>query len=254
MTRADDDTTPTILKAALRYAELGVPVCPTIPDASKKPRPGLGSLHASTDPAVITEWWRRWPTSNVALRTGVVYDVLDIDIKHGQPGWASLTKVRAARLLAGSGRIVRTPSGGAHVYFQPSGRGSSALTGTGLEYKGKNVLCTAPPSVIDGVAYRVEREQEPTRVLDWDAVRQLLQPRAVRIERTWDGVDVEHLVRWVEQLLPGERNRGTFWACCRAVEAGADLGPLIDAAVRTGLPVREAQAVGHSARRTAVAA
>ncbi len=241
-----------ILAAAFDYAAGGIPVCPTVPDGTKIPRPGLGSLHATTDAAVIRSWWRRWPDSNLAMRTGVVYDVLDVDVKHGQPGRQSLRRLADRGLLAGAGRVVATPSGGWHVYFTPSGRGSAALPGTGLELKARNVLVTVPPSLIDGRRYRVVRESEPTGSVDWDAVAQLLRPRPQRVERTWDATKgIDGLIRYVEQLVPGNRNHGLFWACCRAVEDGADLTPLIDAGIGIGLPVVEARSVAVSAQRRA---
>lgn len=247
------DPVSNILQAALHYAESGVPVCATDPGSSKRPRPGLGSLHASTDPDVIRGWWARWPDSNIAMRSGVVYDVLDVDVRHGQPGWASLARVAAAGLLEGAGRRVRTPSGGGHLYFQSTCRASSAIVGSGLELKSRNVLVTVPPSAIEGSPYVMTTDRPATAPLDWDAVVELLRPRVpVQVERTWDvTADVAALVRHVDQLEPGNRNRGLFWAACRAVESGGDLRELADAGRRIGLPGVEIESVLRSARRTA---
>ena len=51
------------------------------------------------------------------------------------------------------------------------------------------------------------------------------------------------LIRFVEQLQPGSRSDGLYWASCRARDAGllplaAD--DLVSAAVRTGLPEKGA--------------
>src|SRR6266536_3567234 len=89
-------------RAAEVYAALGYPVLPVFepsPDgctcragagctrAGKHPRITGGVWQATTDPAVVRRWWRRWPAANLALRTGVRFDVADVD---GQPGVEAL--------------------------------------------------------------------------------------------------------------------------------------------------------------------
>jgi len=49
------------------------------------------------------------------------------------------------------------------------------------------------------------------------------------------------LIRFVEQLRPGERNKGLFWAGCRAAADGLDTAPLVRAAEKTGLSREEAE-------------
>jgi hypothetical protein len=71
------------LDAALHYSEKGWPVFPLAP-RSKHPlipaRDGGRGLHdATTDAAVIQAWWEAHPTANVRLRTGVAFDVIDLD-------------------------------------------------------------------------------------------------------------------------------------------------------------------------------
>jgi hypothetical protein len=57
----------------------------------------------------------------------------------------------------------------------------------------------------------------------------------------------------VSRLEEGERNRGLFWAACRAVEEGhaEALDDLVIAAVGTGLSKTEAVRTVASAARTA---
>jgi Bifunctional DNA primase/polymerase, N-terminal len=71
------------LAAALRYASQGVPVFPLAP-RSKFPlisaaNGGHGLHDATTDAAQIQAWWMAHPTANIGLRTGVVFDVIDLD-------------------------------------------------------------------------------------------------------------------------------------------------------------------------------
>jgi hypothetical protein len=71
------------LAAALRYASQGVPVFPLAP-RSKFPlisaaNGGHGLHDATTDAARIQAWWMAHPTANIGLRTGVAFDVIDLD-------------------------------------------------------------------------------------------------------------------------------------------------------------------------------
>src|SRR2546428_209782 len=71
--RYDETAVGDLLAAALTYAAGGLPVLPL---ADKVPRNSGGLTNASSDPAVIAEWWRRWPTANIGVRTGAVSRLL----------------------------------------------------------------------------------------------------------------------------------------------------------------------------------
>lgn len=57
----------------------------------------------------------------------------------------------------------------------------------------------------------------------------------------------EGLVRFVGSLQPGERNKGLFWAGCRAAADGLDTAPLVRAAEDAGLSGAEAEHAVESA-------
>jgi len=106
-----------ICRAALRYAEGGVPVVPIVP-GKKYPLTEHGVHDASTDAATIEAWWRRWPRADLALACGERsgFDVLDVDQQHG--GVESF-----AKLIDTFGAIPKTarqltPSGGFHLLFR----------------------------------------------------------------------------------------------------------------------------------------
>lgn len=244
------------LNAALELAATGTPVCPTIPDQTKRPRPGLGSRTASTDPDQIRRWWRRWPGSNLAMTCGVHWDVLDVDVKHDQPGLLSLRRVAAVGLLDGHGPVARTPSGGWHVWMAASGQRSASIRGTGLELKGAGVLCTVPPSIIDAVSYSWSAATfgtpgRPGHVaqLDWAKVRALLQPPTPRRAPGGRPKNLDGLERTVRGLQEGNRNQGVWWAMASAAEDGHDPAELEEAALSIGLPHLEVTAIIRSARR-----
>ena len=53
--------TTALAKAALSYAEAGWHVHPLRPKA-KQPLTPHGVKDATDNPALVEEWWRRWPT------------------------------------------------------------------------------------------------------------------------------------------------------------------------------------------------
>jgi hypothetical protein len=84
---------------------------PKINDALLLWRPGLwgsrqaspdphGLKDASSDPAQLTGWWRRWPQANIGLVTGELAEVLDID---GPVGRAALRRHVPATTCAWTG-------------------------------------------------------------------------------------------------------------------------------------------------------
>lgn len=96
-------TTTALLDVALAYAGRGWAVLPThsihngrctcgkaCSKPGKHPWTEHGLSDASTDPAVIRGWWRRWPNANIGVRCGQVSGGLvavDVD---GEEGKASL--------------------------------------------------------------------------------------------------------------------------------------------------------------------
>lgn len=149
-----------LAKAARWYAKQGIPVFPCRPmdkiPLIKSPHPepaeraacpgpaacgqwGHGFADATTDLAVLHEWWERWPRANIGLATGHLFDVLDID---GPAGYQ-----QAALLTLNIFGKVRTPGhGGRHWYLPVSGRGNRAKMATDLDYRGKGGYVVAPPS------------------------------------------------------------------------------------------------------------
>ena len=151
-----------IMEAALGYNHHGIAVLPlhTVVEgvcscgdedctsAGKHPHVARGLKDASTDPEVIRGWWRKWPDSNIGIRTGAESGliVLDIDPDHG--GDASLAELE--RIHGPLPRTVQqaTGGGGRHYVFLHPGSPVRNRAGfrPGLDVRGDGGYIVAPPS------------------------------------------------------------------------------------------------------------
>lgn len=144
---------PRLLDAALVYASWGWPVFPLKP-GTKVPATQRGFKDATTDPAAIRDWWRRTPQANVGIPTGVVFDVLDVDFKHGV--WQRWLTLRESTHMPTAHGLAITASGGLHVLLLPTGagNGTNIFDQPGLDYRGKGGYVVVAPSVLaDGRTY-----------------------------------------------------------------------------------------------------
>lgn len=268
-------------QAAHRYAEAGWPVFPCRP-GSKLPaipaahpeggsscagecgRLGHGFHDATTDHALIDQWWRQEPGANVGIATGAPGpDVLDIDVKKDRSGYAALREARQAGLVPRPAAAIRTPSGGAHLYFRGTEQRNGALPARALDFRGRGGYVVAPPSFSaeHGRRYEVISHQAADAALDWGAVRELLDPRPGRPTVARPAGDrsgmIVRLATWLETRPEGNRNFPLFFAAKTAALAGfldADTRErLIDASLRSGLRggEREARRTVASGERAA---
>jgi hypothetical protein len=144
----------TTLNAALRYADLGIPVFPC--NNQKKPCTDNGFKDATTDKALLERWWGKWPDAMIGMPTGKVsgINVLDLDVdpkkgKNGKeqiPNWETLSPI-----------IVRTPRTGAHIYFKYDGanpiRNSTDTIALGVDTRGDGGYVILPPSQNGAASY-----------------------------------------------------------------------------------------------------
>ena len=241
-----------VLGQALAYAASGWPAFPCKP-GEKVPDTLRGFKDATTDPAVIRAWWQARPDRNLAIATGAPGpDVLDVDVKPDGSGFAAFNRLKLAGLLTGARALVRTPSGGLHAYFTGTGQPSGRLPRHFLDFKAAGGYVLAPPSAVGGRPYELLDHRQGDRRLDWQLVRQLLEPPP----KSGNGLprkdgDVGRLAAWVAAQPEGNRNAGLYWAARRAVESGLDTDPLTAAAVQAGLSETEAEATIRSARKAA---
>jgi hypothetical protein len=254
-----------VSQAAVVYAAAGLAVFPCAPGA-KRPLTRHGYMDASTDAEQIARWWRRWPTANIGLPTGRPggFDVLDIDVHPAGSGFPALAHARRAGLI-GWTHLVRTPSGGLHLYFPAAvdhGQESWALPHAHVDFRGMGGYVIAPPSQIVTESerpsgYRLIASGRQVDPVDARAVRRLLAPEPRRPPRRPATVDAgrsgERLGAWLAGQPEGNRNRALFWAACRQAEAGVPedqaRGVLAPAAAHTGLGEREIDTTLASAYR-----
>jgi hypothetical protein len=145
-------------RVAQVYAALGVPVVPmhaarpgggcTCADAGcsdpgKHPRLAGWQRLTATDPAVVGEWWRRWPHTNLGLATGRRFDVLDLD---GDLGVEALRAALSIGPWEHPGPVARTGGGGWHLLYAPTGLGNRVKLLAGVDWRGRGGLIVAPPS------------------------------------------------------------------------------------------------------------
>ncbi|MGO9079560.1 MAG: bifunctional DNA primase/polymerase [Streptosporangiaceae bacterium] len=224
----------------------------------KEPDTAHGFHEATTDPDVIRAWWRTRPDRNVAIATGTPGpDVLDVDTGPAGSGWAAFGQLKRAGLLTGASALVRTRSGGLHVYFVGTDQQCGRLPRHFLDFKAAGGYVLAAPSFVaadvkPAGTYALVDQRDATGRLDWQAVRRLLDPpRPVSLPRPGRRAGSAALAEWVAALTEGNRNAGPFWAACRMAEAGhaADFDQLVAAAVRAGLDETEARRTVASADR-----
>jgi len=130
----DDEAEPLALpEAAAAVAASGIPVFPLFgitagsvcaclkgadcQSPGKHPRTPNGFRDATTDLAVVREWWIKWPDSNIGVPTGTPSGLfaVDVDPRHGGDG--SLQKWEQQRESALVTRTVGTGGGGVHHLF-----------------------------------------------------------------------------------------------------------------------------------------
>src|SRR2546425_5691268 len=110
------------------------------------------------------DWTRRWPHANTALLTGAVSGVVVLDVDAQRNGQEALREQPLPLT-----RVVRTPSGGWHYYFEHPGRAVPCVPDLlpGVDLKGDGGYVLTPPSVIDGRTYEVDVDEPAVPMPTW---------------------------------------------------------------------------------------
>lgn len=227
--------------AARELARRGVPVFPCVP-GGKRPITTRGFHEATTDAAHVVSWWGQRPAANLAIPTGAASGlvVVDIDV-HKVDGCVAARNAARSGLLPEPLAVVRTPTGGRHLYFPADAeheQRSWQVGRAGIDFRGDGGYIIVPPSqrMIDGrrMPYRVESVAAgPVARLDAQRLRDFLDPRpkytTVAAPPGGWPLDVARLASHVANRPEGERNLGLFKAACRMAEHGHSPREALDA-------------------------
>ncbi len=147
-----------MVDVALASAAAGYPVFQCRPD--KRPATRHGWKDATTDPATIRDQWR----SNTRHLLGVPtagFVVIDLDVRPDRSppidGLASWRDLGGDDPRNGGLAVVRTPTGGLHLWFDPVGepvRNSAGKLGPGVDVRGDGGYVIVPPSRTEHGSYR----------------------------------------------------------------------------------------------------
>jgi hypothetical protein len=172
-----------------------------------------GFKTATTDLATVQRWWRQWPAANIGIATGDASGLVVVDVDPDHGGVDTIRSLIGRNGPLPRGPVVRTGSGGWHLYFRHPGhdvRNSAGLLGAGLDVRADGGYIIGPPSRhATGGAYRW-REPVPglPDLPDWLLTaleRPQAEPRTdrfdgpVRLDRT--------LSAWARAALHGEAER-----------------------------------------------
>jgi hypothetical protein len=149
----------------------------------------------------IVGWWTRWPEANIGFVTGAISGMVVVDID-GEKGLRSLEGLGLDPLLADT-PVVRTGSGGYHIYFiYPEGGasfGTSAGRLPGVDVRADGGIAVLPPSMhasggrytwIHGLSLD---DLELADLREWGSLLAVLSGEAPKATRR----------RWFEDALEG---------------------------------------------------
>ena len=206
--------------------------------------------------------------ANLGLPAGAVSGVVvvDVDVREDVDGRESMRRALDAGWVGMPVFTVVSPPGGRHGYY-PATPGvvqrSWQAARAGVDFRGDGGYIVIPPSHTAAGSYRLATVRQGAAAgIDSDALREFLDPRPSprprtvhrSMAQTEPRVVVSRLAAWVAGLGEGERNRGLFWAACRAAEHAIAPATAVDVlgagASEAGLGPREIAATVRSAYRT----
>lgn len=148
----------TPLSFALALAEKRIAVFPLRPNEklpySKLAISGGWPDVSTTVPQQIEAWDKQFPGCNWGVDCGKSgLFVIDVDVKDGKDGGATLAQLEAAHGKLPCTFTVQTPTGGFHRYFKGSGKTTAGTLGVGIDTRSVGGYVVSPGSIIDDKAY-----------------------------------------------------------------------------------------------------
>lgn len=152
--------------AARRYALAGIPIFPCLP-GSKSPACPHGFHDATTDLAQIDAWWTEEPANNPAFTPhSMGWGVVDIDSAQAQEAWNREADKEPDIEPTWE---VRTPRGGAHLYYRGELPTSvrRIMPGEAIDTRGRGSYALLPPSQTKHGVYTVAVDAEVAPLPAW---------------------------------------------------------------------------------------
>lgn len=209
-------------------------VCNNGNSAGKHPRIEGGLSNASADPHQITEWWKTWPSANVAVLTGRVSGIAVLDIDPGKGGFEGLAELERKHGKLPPTLLSRTGSGGNHHVFKypeeyELGNKAGTLGVDGVDFRGNRGYIVAPPSNHrSGNFYEWEHEHEVADMPPW-LLQLLLKPQHEHpvgqvVDRPKDDATQFWLDKVAKRVTYGNRNDTGFWLAAQMRDSGVSRG------------------------------
>jgi hypothetical protein len=154
----------------------------------KHPLTPNGVKDATDDPVQLAAWREQYPFAHWAVATGARSGVIviDLDRKPGKDGIALLAAMAKARGGLPRTRMVRTGSGGLHLYFKhPGGHvpNSAGKLGPGIDVRGDGGYVVAPGSGhISGGRYKLLNDIPPAELPAWLLAALRRAPISVQVQ------------------------------------------------------------------------
>jgi hypothetical protein len=132
---------------AVRLATKGIHIFPCLA-RDKRPATPHGYKDATTDLAIITQWFRQDPDLNLAIATGTISNLFVVDVDNAD------AEMELRKLEAQLGNLPSTveviTARGRHLYFKTPGmplRNSASKIAPGIDTRADGGYVLAPPSI-----------------------------------------------------------------------------------------------------------
>lgn len=146
---------------------------------AKSPYIAGGLNVASTDAALITAWWKKYPNAAIGCNCGKSgLFAFDLDCKDGRQGWENF---RDMGINHDGALHSITPSQGLHIIYTGQGKSSSNET-TGIDTRGQGGYIILPPSLIIGKGDYIQADdwnRTPIKIGD-GVIERMFPPKEAR--------------------------------------------------------------------------
>lgn len=193
---------------------------------------------ATTNPKQIEYWDRTFPDANVVIACGERSDlsVVDVDVKGDVDGNIALIEHRDAGRVLPPRPMVRSPSGGLHLYFkhQPGLSNAQGISktgrglGVGIDYRTSGGGICGAGSVTEQGAYTWIGEAPTTPesipyLSPWAIKALRVKPTAKREPPEGIAGEFGGILHTLSKAVNSQRNGCVFWAAKRFADEGAKM-------------------------------